>query len=69
MSTRRRCFPIWEWVDVSATDADIEMLKAIASSKETIVRFKGDQYYYDLVVSQSDKNGIKDVLAAYEAMK
>lgn len=60
---------VWEWVDVSATNADIEMLKAIASSKETIVRFKGDQYYYDLVVSQSDKNGINDVLAAYEAMK
>ena len=60
---------VWEWVDVSATDADIEMLKAIANSKETIVRFRGDQYHYDLVVSQSDKNGIKDVLAAYEAMK
>ena len=60
---------VWEWVDVSATNADIEMLKAIASSKETIVRFKGDQYHYGLVVSQSDKSGINDVLAAYEAMK
>lgn len=60
---------VWEWVDIPATDADIKMLKAIADSKETIVRFRGDQYHYDLVVSQSDKNGIKDVLAAYEAMK
>lgn len=60
---------VWEWIDLLATDADIEMLKEIANSKKTIVRFKGDQDYYDLLVSQNDKNGIKDVLTAYEAMK
>ena len=45
------------------------MLKEIANSNETIVRFKGDTHHYDLVVSQSDKNGIKDVLTAYEAIQ
>ena len=45
---------------------DIEMLKAIANSKETIVRFQGDNYHYDLTVSASDKKAIKEVLTAYE---
>lgn len=57
---------VWEYVDKEADATDIEMLKAIASSKETIVRFQGDNYHYDLTVSASDKKAIKEVLTAYE---
>lgn len=47
----------------------IEMLEKIANSKETIVRFQGDQYYYDVTVKSSDKTAISQVLTAYEALK
>lgn len=60
---------VWEWVDISPTNADIEMLKKIANSKETIVRFQGDNYHYDLTVRSSDKTAINQVLTAYEALK
>lgn len=60
---------VWEWVDIAPTNADIEMLEKIANSTETIVRFQGDNYYYDLTVKDSDKTAIKQVLLAYEALK
>lgn len=57
---------VWEWVDHSPSKEELEMLRAIADSEETIVRFQGDTYYYDLTVSQSDKKAIETVLVAYE---
>ncbi len=35
---------VWEYIDVDVYDADIKMLRAIANSKETIIRFEGDDY-------------------------
>lgn len=60
---------VWEVVDVSPSSSDIAMLEAIANSKETIVRFEGDERRKDITISAADKQGIKDVLAAYEYMK
>lgn len=59
---------IWEYVDVEPSEADIEMLWAIANSEETIVRFEGDEYYDDYTVTASNKQGIKEALMAYEAL-
>jgi hypothetical protein len=47
---------------------EIKLLDAIANSKETIVRFRGSDGNYDLKVSQTDKNMIKDALAFYSAL-
>ena len=60
---------VWEYVDFMPTTEDIDMLKKIAISKETIVRFQGDQYYYDLTVKNSDKEAIGDVLTVYDALR
>lgn len=60
---------VWEWVDISVTDSDIEMLKQIVSSNETIVRFQGEKYYYDFTIQNSDKTAINQVLTAYEALQ
>lgn len=57
---------VWEYVDL---DADFEMLEAIVKSKETIVRFQGDNYHYDLTVSAGDKKIMKNMLTAYEYLK
>ena len=60
---------VWEWVDISPSASDIEMLKKIANSSETIVRFEGENYYYDFTVKDTDKTAISQVLTAYEALK
>jgi hypothetical protein len=59
---------VWEYVDISLSGTDINMLRAIAASKETIVRFQGDDYHYDLTVKSSDKSAIISVLDAYSLL-
>ena len=60
---------VWEYVDTRAYELDVEMLWEIADSTETIVRFEGSDYYYDFTVSETDKQAIREVLTAYEALK
>ncbi len=60
---------VWEYIDVEAFDSDLKMLRAIANSSETIIRFEGDDYLHDLTVKDSDKAAIREALAAYEAFK
>ena len=73
-TTRDNDTEVWEYWDEclnynQSMDSDeIQMLKAIANSSETIIRFQGDDYYYDLYVSDKDKEMIRDTLALYEAM-
>lgn len=58
---------IWEFVNTAdVSENDIDMFWAIANSNETIVRFEGDEYYDDFVVSSKDKQAIRDILTAYE---
>ena len=65
---------VWENYDevlptgASMDSSNLQMLKDIAESKETIIRFQGDYYHYDLYVTKEDKTMIKDVLKLYEAM-
>lgn len=64
---------VWEYYDqalniaVDMDDADLKMLRTIADSQETIIRFEGDEHQYDLTVSATDKKIISDTLALYEA--
>lgn len=44
------------------------MLWAIAKSEETIIRFQGDDYTHDYIVSAADKQAIADTLTAYAAL-
>lgn len=59
---------VWEYMDSEVYDSDVEMLWAIANSNQTIIRFEGDDYYYDFTVSNSDKKAIRDILTVYEAL-
>lgn len=61
---------VWEYVNTAdVSEEDIEMFWAIANSEKTIVRFEGDEYYSDFTVSQADKDAIREVLTAYEALQ
>ncbi|WP_448920500.1 hypothetical protein [Eubacterium sp.] len=57
---------VCEYIDENASADDIEMLRAIAKSKTAKARFEGDDYWYDLVIKDSDKKIMKEVLKAYD---
>lgn len=60
---------IIEVFDEDASDeANLQMLREIAESEETIVRFEGEDYWDDFVIGNADKQAIKDTLALYEAL-
>ena len=65
---------MWEYYDEALNynqgmdSEELEMLARIADSSETIIRFEGDEYYYDLYVSNKDKQMIRDTLTLYEAL-
>ena len=60
---------VGEYVDFVPNPEDVRMLKDIVESKETIVRFQGRDRYSDLIVNQSDKSAINDILTAYDVLK
>ena len=59
---------VWEWVDFQPTEDDLAMLRAIAASKQTVVRFEGASHFFEFTMSGSDKEGITQVLDAYEIL-
>jgi len=60
---------VWEVADYGPSDSDIKVLKSIADSTETIIRFQGDEYHADHIVTNKEKAAIKDVLTAYDYLK
>lgn len=59
---------IMEWVDDFASLSNIEILKQIVSSEKTVVRFEGMNYYDEIIIDNSDKSAINQVLTAYELL-
>ena len=59
---------VWEYINTGDGDQYKDWFAEIAASQKTIVRFEGDDYWYDLTVSSSDKTAIRNILAAYEAL-
>lgn len=59
---------VWEYMDTDVGSYEIEMLWAIANSEKTVVRFEGDDYYYDYTVTSEQKSSIKYTLITYELL-
>lgn len=57
---------LYESADFAPGGTRLTLLSDIANSQKTIIRFQGSDYYYDFEVPAKDKQGIKDVLAAYD---
>lgn len=60
---------IWEWTDIPVALPIRALLHRIADSKKTVVRFEGRQYFNNVTVSADDKQAIKDMFTAEEALK
>ena len=59
---------VWEYIDVEG-ESYIDLLWKIANSQETIVRFEGDSKIHDFTIKSSDKDAIREVLTAFEALR
>ena len=57
---------VWEWVDIIPSSANVSMLKLIADSKSTIVRFQGDDYKNDRELTTKEKKAISDVFTVLD---
>jgi len=55
--------------NISSDESRVMLLKDIASSKKTIVRFEGKQSYKDREISKKEKEGIEAILLTYEYLK
>lgn len=59
---------VWEWYDTDVDSSDIAIIKAVISSKRTIIRCVGRQYHKDRTISEQEKKALQNVLDAYEAL-
>jgi hypothetical protein len=59
---------IWEWGSIHGPAA-MDLGQRIANSKRTVIRFNGQQFYDDYVVSDRDKRVIREMLLAWEVLK
>ena len=59
---------IWEWVDLMVNAQGYALLTKIRDSTRTILRYQGSQYSSDRDISVSEKQAIREILIAYEAM-
>jgi hypothetical protein len=60
---------IWEWVDVNATESHLSLVRDIIDSKSAVIRYFGDKYRDDRVITGAQKRALQNVLDAYEALK
>lgn len=59
---------IWEWYDENVSVSDMAMIKAIIRSKKATIRFTGNQYHKDHVITAQEKKSLQNVIDAFEAL-
>jgi hypothetical protein len=60
---------VWEWIDIVPSSENLSMLKAIADSTSTIVRFQGDDYKNDRELTAKEKKAISDVFTVLDGYR
>ena len=59
---------IWEWYDTALDGSHYKMIKDIIKSKNVKLRCNGKQYYNDRSITGKEKQGLQNILDAYEAL-
>lgn len=60
---------IWEWYsNPNPTRSELEMVRVVANAKRAVIRYEGKQYYKDRTIGPNEKQKLRRVLAAYEAL-
>lgn len=59
---------IWEWSDTAlTTHSEIASVRKLAFAKTAVVRFEGQQYRDDRILSDQQLKAMREVIGAYEA--
>ncbi len=59
---------IWEWYDVPMNNKLYNIVKDVIKSKQVKLRHNGKQYYKDRTITEKEKQGLQNILDAYEAL-
>lgn len=61
---------VWEWKDEAIEhEAHLQLFRRIADAKKVVLRFEGRQYYKDRTLTAGERQAIKRVLSAWDALK
>lgn len=60
---------VWEWIDTSASEKELEVAKAIASANKATIRFQGSKYYSDKTLQEDQKSSIQQIIKLFNLMK
>ncbi|MEA4916319.1 hypothetical protein [Proteiniphilum sp.] len=52
---------VWEWIDIEEGTAEFIIINDIINSKQTKVRFVGDQYHFDWILPKKTVTGLKEI--------
>lgn len=62
-------YSLWETCDVPTSRSQVNtVVQALINSKKAILRFNGQQYYFDYTIPESQKKRMRNVLTAYKTM-
>lgn len=59
---------VWEWYDCPVEEKELGLVRAIIASEKTILRYEGDTYHKDRIITSTEKKALENVLNLYEAM-
>lgn len=59
---------IWEWYDVPLNNELYNIIRDVINSKSVKLRYNGKQYYNDRTITGTEKQALKNILDAYEAL-
>ena len=59
---------IWEWYDVPLNNELYNIITDVINSKSVKLRYNGKQYYKDRTITGTEKQALKNILDAYEAL-
>jgi hypothetical protein len=58
---------VWEWYDTVVDKNNLTIIESIISSKNAKIRYNGQQYHSDRIISNTEKSAMLNVLDAYYA--
>jgi hypothetical protein len=56
---------IWEWLDISVGEVELDILTAVANANNVNIRYVGEKYYEDKTLSVNEKKALKNILDIY----
>jgi hypothetical protein len=59
---------VWEWVDTPVGEKEMNAVDAVLSAPKATIRFNGNKYYHDSIITPAQKESIKTMSKLYELM-